>query len=261
MPGRRKKIKSIKKTKTFKVEISSTPLCGLCLTLNGVLQQTQYDEFIYHEALIHPAMITHGSVKEILIIGGATGAAARETLKYKNIRRTAVINNDAVFVDLCRKHLRTWHSGAFSSPRTRLLIGDAQVFVDTVEQKFDFIALDLPSVRPSETVKRLYKKEFFNALKRRLRPDGVIVVNAGFCDKSRIKFHRELIKSLKGSFRYCLPYYVFLPSVCGTNMFLYCSNHINPVKLGKDPVNKRIRKLTRKRNRFYNGDAHEVLFK
>ena len=65
------------KTPFQNIEIVDTDFFGRCLILDGKIQSSNYDEFIYHEALVHPAMVIHPSPKEIMVIGGGEGAVLR----------------------------------------------------------------------------------------------------------------------------------------------------------------------------------------
>ena len=46
---------------------------GRVMALDGVVQTTQKDEFIYHEMLTHVPLVAHGRVLRALIIGGGDG--------------------------------------------------------------------------------------------------------------------------------------------------------------------------------------------
>ena len=41
------------------IEIIRSGSFGKCLVLDGKIQSSEEDEFIYHEALVQPAMLTH----------------------------------------------------------------------------------------------------------------------------------------------------------------------------------------------------------
>ncbi len=58
---------------------------GRVLVLDGIVQTTERDEFIYHEMLTHPPIVAHGAAQDVLIIGGGDGGALEEALKHPNI--------------------------------------------------------------------------------------------------------------------------------------------------------------------------------
>ena len=82
------------------------------------------DEFIYHEALVHPACVLHGDLKNVLVLGGGEGATVREALKWNTVERVVMVDIDGQVIDACKEHLPSIHQGAFDDPRTQLVIGD-----------------------------------------------------------------------------------------------------------------------------------------
>ena len=73
-------------TKYQRVAIVEFEDLGKALILDGKVQSSLYDEFIYHESLVHPAMITHPNPRRVLILGGGEGATAREVLRHRGVR-------------------------------------------------------------------------------------------------------------------------------------------------------------------------------
>ena len=80
---------------------------GRVLALDGVVQTTTGDEFVYHEMLVHTPVLAHGEVSELLIVGGGDGGCLREALKHRGIRRVTLVEIDAGVVDFCRRFLPT----------------------------------------------------------------------------------------------------------------------------------------------------------
>ena len=54
---------------------------GRVLALDGVVQVTTADEFVYHEMMIHPAVLAHGRVESLLIVGGGDGGFRHRPLQ------------------------------------------------------------------------------------------------------------------------------------------------------------------------------------
>jgi spermidine synthase len=69
-------------TKFQSIEIIRTGSFGKCLVLDGKMQSSEVDEFIDHEALVQPAMITHPHPETVFIAGGGEGATLREVLSH-----------------------------------------------------------------------------------------------------------------------------------------------------------------------------------
>ena len=64
-----------KQTQFQQIEILDTKSYGRCLVLDGKMQSSEVDEYIYHEALVHPAMLTHPHPEKVFIVGGGEGAS------------------------------------------------------------------------------------------------------------------------------------------------------------------------------------------
>ena len=99
------------------VEIVETRSFGRALFLDGAPQSAVADEYVYHEALVHPALIAHADPKRVLIAGGGEGATLREVLRHPGVERAVMVDIDGELVDLCREHLAEMHQGAFDDPR------------------------------------------------------------------------------------------------------------------------------------------------
>src|SRR5678816_3002645 len=70
---------------------------GYALFLNGNLQFNSFDEYRYHEALVHPAFAAYnGEPKRVLVLGGGDGLAVRELLKYKSVESVQLVDLDPV---------------------------------------------------------------------------------------------------------------------------------------------------------------------
>jgi len=69
-----------KKTRFQHAQISETHTFGICLVLDGKIQSGEKDEFIYHESLVHPAMLAHPDPRSVFIAGGGEGAPLRDVL-------------------------------------------------------------------------------------------------------------------------------------------------------------------------------------
>ena len=93
------------KTAYQNVEIIETVFFGRCLILDGKIQSSEYDEHIYHESLIHPAMIMHPEPQEVVVLGGGEGGALREILKHPSVTELLMVDIDREVVSLCEKYL------------------------------------------------------------------------------------------------------------------------------------------------------------
>ena len=168
------------------------------LYLDGVLQSTYYGDAVYHEALVHPSMITHPNPKRVAIIGGGEGATLREVLKHNTIEEVVMIEIDGELVGMCREYLPEWSdcsdfvgsdaNSCFDDSRANVSFQDAfgwfiTNFGDDVplREKFDVIIMDaLDPDKFVEIVGALYKDDAFTiSLFKALSDDGIFVVQMG----------------------------------------------------------------------------------
>src|SRR4030066_104485 len=101
------------RTEFQSVEIFDTRSFGVCLVLDGKIQSSERDEFIYHEALVHPAMLSHACPETAFIAGGGEGATLREVLAYKTVKKAIMVDIDRRVIDICRRFLPEFHQGSF----------------------------------------------------------------------------------------------------------------------------------------------------
>jgi spermidine synthase len=165
-----------KNTEFQDLTIFETPAFGRVLTLDGVIQTTEADEFIYHEMLTHPAILAHGNVRHVLIIGGGDGGALREVLRHP-VETVALVEIDRTVIDLCRKYLPSIAGGAFEDRRTRVVIGDGIRFVAESGADFDLIIVD--STDPVGPATGLFQPEFYRHCKERLGKSGILITQNG----------------------------------------------------------------------------------
>jgi len=149
---------------------------GRVMCLDGVVQTTEGDEFVYHEMMAHVPILAHGAARTVLIIGGGDGGMAREVLKHSNMLVT-MVEIDGAVVDFCKDHLPNHSAGAFDNPRLDLIIADGAQFVKETERRFDVLIVD--STDPIGPGAVLFTAEFYADCKRCLTPGGVVVTQNG----------------------------------------------------------------------------------
>ena len=149
---------------------------GRVLTLDGVVQTTERDEFCYHEMMAHVPMIAHGAVEKVLIIGGGDGGVLRETLKHPTVQ-TTMIELDETVVEICREHMPSLSDGAFDNDRADVRFMDGIKFVKETDEKFDVIIVD--STDPIGPGKVLFTDDFYSDCARCLIERGILVTQSG----------------------------------------------------------------------------------
>ena len=80
-------------------------------------------------------MISHPNPRKVLVLGGGEGATIREILRWKSVEQVMMVDIDGEVVEACRQHLPEMHQNAFDDPRTQLVIGDALLVLDNMEQQ------------------------------------------------------------------------------------------------------------------------------
>lgn len=150
------------------------------LYLNGNQQLSTIDEDKYHEPLVHPIMQLAKQKSDILILGGGDGCAVRELLKYPEVRHITMIDLDSVMTNLGQKHpiLTRLNKNAMNDPRVEIINTDGFNYLEKATNFYDIIIVDLPDPRSVE-LNRLYTEEFYTLCHRNLRPQGLMITQAG----------------------------------------------------------------------------------
>lgn len=159
------------KSRFQEIAVVDTYLYGRILLLDGIVQLSEKDEFMYHEMLVHPAMVTHPEPKRVLIVGGGDGGAAREVLKHP-VEEVVLVDIDADVIEVCQKffpHLAPW-----DDPRLEIVIDDATKYI-TNASNFDVIVMDSTDPFPSGVAEPLFSPRFFEDVHQHLTEEGVFV--------------------------------------------------------------------------------------
>ncbi len=154
-----------------------SPHLGRVLMLDGATQLTSRDEFVYHEMMSHVPILAHGRVREVLIVGGGDCGIAEEVLKHKAVERLTLVEIDAAVVDLAKQHFPELAAPVLADRRFELVIADGAEYVRTTARRFDVVIVD--STDPQGPATALFGRTFYAAVKRCLRPGGVLVTQSG----------------------------------------------------------------------------------
>ena len=150
------------------------------LYINGNEQLSTLDEYLYHEPLVHSVMSLTPTPYDVLVLGGGDGCAAREILKYKDNRSITDVDIDPEMIRLAKTHpvLTELNEHSFSDPRVHVVNRDAFTYLENTKDFYDVIIIDLPDPKTVE-LGRLFSKEFYEMCYRQLRPNGLIITQAG----------------------------------------------------------------------------------
>jgi spermidine synthase len=248
------------KTKFQSVQIIHTSSFGKCLVLDGKIQSSEKDEFIYHEALVQPAMIAHPDPRRVFIAGGGEGATLREALAHRSVERVVLVDIDQEAVDICRCFLPSMHQGSFDDKRVELLHLDAREYLANCGQRFDVIIIDLTDPLEGGSSCLLYTQQFYHLARERLVPEGILAVQSGCCCWGESAAFVAVNNTLNSVFPLVFPYQANVPSFGGLWGFSLASQQLNPLSLSDEEVDKRISTRVSRSLRFYDGTTHRGMF-
>jgi spermidine synthase len=185
---------------------------GFQLFLNGNLQFSSADEYRYHEALVHPAMVTASQSQRVLILGGGDGLALREVLKYRNVREVTLVDLDPKMTQLSNafQPLGILNAHAFDDPRVKVVNADAMIWLEEARDRFDVAIVDFPD--PSSfALGKLYTTRFYRLLRTRLTPEATITVQSGSPLNARRAFWC-IVRTMEAAGLQVKPYQTTVPS-------------------------------------------------
>jgi spermidine synthase len=248
-------------TKFQRVEIMETASYGKTLVLDGRIQSSQGDEFIYHEALVHPGLLAVESPpRSALVIGGGEGATIREILKYPSITRAVMVDIDDEVVELCRRHLPEMHQGAFEDRRTEVRHEDARAYLERTSDRFDLIVSDLVEPLEEGPACLLYSREFYQVVHDRLTPTGTLTLQAGMTKIGELAFFTAIHRTLREVFPVVAGYQTFV-SCFGTPWgFIMASKKIDPRRQDAATIDRLIADRVKGELAYWDGQTHQHAF-
>jgi spermidine synthase len=248
------------RTEFQSIEIVDTGSFGVCLVLDDKIQSSERDEFIYHEALVHPAMLSHECPETVFIAGGGEGATLRETLAHKTVKRVVMVDIDRQVIDICRRFLPEFHQGSFDDSRLELCFADARRYLQETNDRFDVVIIDLVEPLEEGPACLLYTQEFYQLVKERLNPDGIMSVQSGASGWTNLQNFTAIINTLKSVFAIVCPYQAYVPSFVDLWGFATASQSINPTELLSEDADHRITSRLLNKPKSYDGLTHQSLF-
>jgi spermidine synthase len=250
--GLRGKLIYKKKTPYQDLRIYKSSRFGNVLVLDGAIQTTQKDEFIYHEMLTHPVLFLHPNPKNILVIGAGDGGVLREVLKHK-IKKAVLVEIDEEVIKLSKKYLASICRNSFENKKVEIVIEDGAKFIKNTKEKFDIAIIDSPD--PVGVAKVLFSKRFYENIYSVLTPEGIMIRQTGstILQKGELKQNYNILKE---KFRYlavqlaCIPTYIG-----GFFSFIIASKKIDPYKASYKEILNRYKNLKLK-TKYYNPEIH-----
>lgn len=231
---------------------------GKVLMLDGVVQLTTGDEFIYHEMMSHVPIFAHGHAREVLIVGGGDCGLAKEVLKHASIERLTQVEIDAAVVAFAREHLSELTAPVFADHRFDLVIADGMKYVAETTRRFDVIMVD--STDPAGPGAALFSSEFYAGAKRCLAPGGVIVTQNGvpFLQPDELA---STIGHLRGLFADAVCYVAAVPSYVGGHLAMgWGSDNPRLRRAAVKTIAQRYRRMGEFATRYWTPEVHVAAF-
>jgi spermidine synthase len=230
--------------------------------LDGQIQSSESNEFIYHEILVHPAMISHPKPERVLILGAGEGATLREVLKHPTLNKVVMIDIDGEFVDLCRKHLHKWHKGSFRNEKVELVFDDAFSYLQNTDNRFDVIIADINDPTDRGPARSIYTAKFYSLIRKALMPQGIFVTHStAVYFMTHKNYSSGIMKRLLAIFPRVDPYYEYIPSFGLLWSYATGSFRYSPRLMSSAMIERRLKQRNIADLSYYNRETHGRLFK
>ena len=231
---------------------------GKVLMLDGAIQVTTKDEFIYHEMMTHVPILAHGNAREVLIIGGGDCGIAEEVLKHKSVRRLTQVEIDASVVEFSKQHFPQFTRPVLGNSRFDLIIDDGMNYVARTDRRFDAIIVD--STDPQGPGKVLFSERFYRACKGCLARGGVLVTQNGV----PILQSGELVSSIR-KFRKLFAdagcYVAAIPTYVGGHMAMgWASDNPRLRRMPLASISARYRRAGSFATKYWTPEVHVAAF-
>jgi spermidine synthase len=237
-----------RRTRYQEMMLFESPRLGRVLALDGIVQMTDLDTFVYHEMLAHPALCAHPDPRNVAVVGGGDAHLIAEVLKHPGIERVHLLELDEEVVQLARKHYDVARN-ALADPRVDVRVGDAFDSIAALSGELDAILIDLTD--PIGPAARLFEDAFYAHCEQALRTPGFVVAQT-----ESIHFHPDTVRScfsaLANRFRYADLLWAAIATYPGAFWtFGISSNTLDPRTRRRRPDLE---------TRLYHPDAHEWHF-
>lgn len=230
---------------------------GKVLTIDGVVQTTENDEFTYHEMLVHVPILSHGAAKNVLVIGGGDGGCIKELFKHFSLESVTLVDIDKSVISISQKYLGKICGNAFSDPRLNVVISDGATFVAECTEQFDIIIVDSPD--PIGAGKVLFSKTFYSNCNRLMRESSILVTQNGVPFTQGKELQNSIAK-WRALFADSRCYLTNVPSYIGGPLAIgWATNNINLWSIPLKTIEKRFKQAAIKCN-YYTPEVHVAAF-
>lgn len=182
------------------------------LYIDGHIQFSSRDEYRYHEALVHPVMSIPGKTENVLILGGGDGLAAREILKYPNVKSIDLVDIDPEMTRMGKElpMLAMLNERSLHNEKVNVFNQDAFLFINQPGKLYDRVIIDMPDPH-NEAINKLYSREFYHMIERRMSENSILVSQSSSPFFTR-RTYWGIEKTLDDIFENTESYHVTVPS-------------------------------------------------
>lgn len=161
------------KTEYQDLALIDTVQFGRMLVLDGMVMTTIKDEFVYHEMISLVALNTHPNPENVLVIGGGDGGAIREIVKHPKVNKATLVEIDSRVIEVSKQYLPEIAVALTNNPKVEVKVEDGIKYIAEAENQFDVILVD--STEPVGPAVGLFALDFYKAIAKALKPDGIMV--------------------------------------------------------------------------------------
>ncbi|MCS7095230.1 MAG: fused MFS/spermidine synthase [Thaumarchaeota archaeon] len=246
-------------TKHQEVKVVDTVPYGRCLVIDGKIQSSVLDERVYHESLVHSAMVTVSDPKKVLVIGGGEGATAREVLRWRTVEEVEMVEIDGEVVDFCRLHMSELSSGVFEDQRFRLILSEGREYLRSkVDGTYDVIVIDATDPTEGAASIPLYTSEFYRMAYDKLTKKGALVTQATSIAHNPFAF-RSILETVRTAFPSVTPLAAYVLSFASLWGFVVGSKSRDCGSLSAEEVDSVLKERVRGPLTFYSGETHRAM--
>ncbi|MBN3524425.1 polyamine aminopropyltransferase [Paenibacillus apiarius] len=223
---------------------------GRMLVLDGMVMTTIKDEFVYHEMVAHPALVTHPNPKKVLVVGGGDGGVIREIMKHPSVEKAVLVEIDGKVIEYSKKYLPEI-AGELDNPRVEVIVNDGYMHILNSKDEYDLIMVD--STEPVGPAAPLFERGFYQGIYEALKEDGLFVAQT-----DNPWFKADLIQQVNRDVKEIFP----IVRVYGANIPTYPSG-LWTFTIGSkqyDPMNIDEASIPEMETKYYSPRLHNAAF-
>lgn len=238
------------KTEFQDLAIIDTYEFGRMLVLDGMVMTTVKDEFVYHEMVAHPVLVTHPNPQHVLVVGGGDGGVVREILKHPKVEKVVLVDIDGKVIEYSKKFLPEI-AGQLEHPKVEVKVGDGYMHIHEHKNTYDVIMVD--STEPVGPAVELFTKGFYQGIYDALKEDGIFVAQT-----DNPWFKGDLIRSVSRDVKEIFP----IVRVYAANIPTYPSGLWTFTMGSKtyDPLDVKENEIPEFETKYYTPKLHHAAF-